>query len=359
MCTDDQTFTTVVGPRQSVEQLVEIFPKTAVAARHQLASPPQLIDLVHILSAFSDSKSPAVAVIHHGTSQGFPVAAELQAELLAGDPHHGIGPLPDLLCEPGYLFRGAAVASGQAVTIYPNGITRLQSSAPQVLWNDRAGGSRVALLDTGALSTSNTMVDFTSVPPVPGMSADDKNGHGEAVARIISTLNPGADIHPVRVLGPARNTGPSYQVLAGLAYALWSGLFDIVNASLTSTTSAPCDHSFGSSVGYIVQTCRTQKPDSVPLIVAAAGNDNTKRSGYPALVPGAIVAMALEQDPATIGGFKRAGYNSTPPQPANEEEAFGGSDTDPIGMVAAGMSPSEPLYGTSFAAAAITAAYLP
>jgi hypothetical protein len=357
MCTDDQKFTTIVGPRRSVEQLVEIFPKTAVAARHDLTSPPQFIDLAQISSAFFDPESPAVAVIHHGRSKGFPVAAELQTELLIGDRYHGIHPLRDLLCEPGYLFRGAAVASGPAVALDPNGITRLRSSAPRVPSGGQADGTRVALLDTGAQSTSNTMVDFTSVPPVPTTSADD-NGHGTAVAQIISTLSPGADIYPVRVLGPAGNTGPSYQVLAGLAYTLWSGLFDIVNASLTSTTSAPCDHSFGSSVGYVVQTCRNQNP-RMPLIVAAAGNDRTKKSGYPALVPGAIVAMALEQDPATVGGFKRASYNSTPPQPAKEEEAFGGSETDPIGTVLVNNGPSEPLYGTSFAAAAITAAYLP
>jgi subtilisin family serine protease len=356
VCTDDQEFTTVVGPLRSVEQFLAVFQDMLVAGRHDLRA--RLIDLAHISSAFRDPDSPAVGVIEHGSGQGFTVAAELQAELLVGHPAHRIKPLPELVCEPGYLFRAAADAHGRIVSLDRGGLARMQSSSPRVGAYSQASGARVAVLDTGVMGSGNAMVDFTSGSAV-SMSSTDNHGHGSAVAQIISALSPAADIHAVRVLGPTDNTGTSFNVLAGLAYTLWSGLFDIVNASLTSTTTSPCDHSFGRSITYIVRTCQARSPNAVPLIVAAAGNVPAKRSGYPAVVAGAIVAMALEEDPAVVGGFKRASYNSMPPQPANEQEAFGGSKTDPVGTLTTSTGATEPLYGTSFAAAAITAAHLP
>jgi hypothetical protein len=358
MCTDDQTFTTIVGPRRSVKRLLEIFSDTMVAVRHDLRS-VELIELTRASPEFADLESPAVVVVYHTASKGFAVAAELQAELMTGHRRHGVEPLPDLLCEPGYEFETASGGSGPNVAIHQTGITRLRATAPAVSSADRVGGTRVAVLDTGAKGVSNDMVDFVSSAPAAKQS-DDVNGHGTAVTEIITTLAPSADIYPVRVIGTAHtNKGPSYRVLAGLAYALWSGEFDIVNASLTTTSGHPCETSLGGSISYIARICHNQRPGTVPPIVAAAGNQSLQRSGYPALVPGAIVAMALEEDPAAPGTYKRAAYNCKPPQPANEQEAFGGSRSDPIGTISVGARSGTPFYGTSFAAAAITAAYLP
>jgi hypothetical protein len=104
--------------------------------------------------------------------------------------------------------------------------------------------------------------------------------------------------------------------------------------------------------------CASRDPAAVPVIVAAVGNDSTKRAGYPAIVPGAIVAMSLEEVPAGTGTFVPAQYNSAPPPAAVTRQAFGGSAGDPLGTVMRGAA-STPLYGSSFAAAAVTAAYLP
>jgi hypothetical protein len=355
MCTDEQEFTTVVGPRRSVAEFVELFPRSNVADRHRIEQ-AQLIDLAGLSDAFLDPASPTVAVIEHAMGQSFSIAAELQAQFLAGDPYDGIDPLPELLFEPGFDFRATAAVPGPVVALDQNGFRRLQATMPQIPAGDRAAGLRVAVLDTGARNVVNDMVDFTQRPPVPVPSIDD-NGHGTAVSEIISTLAPSADIHPLRVLG-AQATGPSYQVLAGLAYALWSAQFDIVNASLTSATSSMCEHSLGTSVSYIVRTCRAHKAGWLPLLVAAAGNDSRRPSGYPAVVPSALVALALEEDPPASGTFVPATYNSSPPHMAQQLEAFGGSSGDPIGNVTSG-STSTPLYGTSFAAAVVTASYLP
>jgi hypothetical protein len=365
MCTDDQQFTTIVGPRRSLTRLLEILPRTTVAFRHHLTSRPTLIDLAAVPrddvtppGDFTHPYSPAVAVVFHEGSSSFAVADELQAELLVGNPGHLIDPVPDLLCEPGYLFGGTANIQGPNVTLMPNGVARMRSTAPTVSTAYRAAGARVAVLDTGVQGTGGAMLDFTVVP-VEEKPWDDANGHGTAVATVISALNADASIHPLRVLGPATETGPSYQVLAGLAYALWSGSYDIVNASLTSTTSGPCELSLGTSIAYILRLCHTHSPNPVPLIVAAAGNASPKNCGYPARLPGAIVAIALEVNSAMAGSYRRASYNSIPPNHANEQEAYGGTETDPIGVVADENGSELPLYGTSFAAAAITAAYLP
>jgi hypothetical protein len=356
MCTDDQRFTTAVGPRWSIEQFLRVLPDTGLLDRHVIDS-AELVDLGGLSPEFKEDMSPAVAVIEHHEGLSFSIAADLQAYFLVGDPERHIDALPWLLFEPGYEFRATASAPGPAVSIKQSSFNRLHSTQPANQATDRAGGSRVAVLDTGDARASNQMADFLQRPPVQ-VAPDDRNGHGTAVAEVISTLAPTADIHPVRVLD-ANATGASYRVLAGLAYALWSGLFDIVNASLTSTTTSVCEHSLGTSIGYIVSTCIAHRPGTLPLLVAAAGNDSTKNAGYPAVVPGAIVALALEEDPPASGTFMQARYNSTPPQGAAQHEAFGGSSADPIGSLATQHGAQTSLYGTSFATAAVTAAHLP
>jgi hypothetical protein len=98
VCTDLQEFTTVVGPRRSVLKFVERSghpepPGLAARStmptvwqRHELVSPATLIDLAPLSDDFTEADSPAVAVVHHSGHSSFAVAAELQAELLVGDP---------------------------------------------------------------------------------------------------------------------------------------------------------------------------------------------------------------------------------------------------------------------------------
>lgn len=66
--------------------------------------------------------------------------------------------------------------------------------------------------------------------------ADDLNGHGTAVIKLIKTIQPTADVHAVRVVDG--NLSSSYELLCGLTYALWSDEFDVVNVSLAATMSS-------------------------------------------------------------------------------------------------------------------------
>lgn len=353
MCTDDQDFSTIVGPRSSVERLQEIFSKLLAYDRHDI-SEPRVVDLSAVHDAFYDPASPTVAVVYHPEGEGFRVTASIQAELLGGHAFHGIPPMPELFCEPGYEYGAAAPVLGPHVQLDATGLQRLDSTAKSMSLAGVAVGNRVAVLDTGCRNSPNQMVDFRAGAPSRGPS-DDDNGHGTAVAEVITSINANADLYPLRVLG-SNGKGRSYEVLAGVAYALWSGEFDVINASLTSATASPCEHALGTSIDYILRTAANAGRRE-PMIVAAAGNQNGKRSGYPAVLPGAVVAMALEGD--AIDGYTPAAYNSAPPLNANTQEAFGGSPTDPVGTVTpTGGSPG-PLYGTSFAAAGITGALVP
>jgi hypothetical protein len=117
------------------------------------------------------------------------------------------------------------------------------------------------------------------------------------------------------------------------------------------------DATFCHSVAYITRICQAKSKGPLPLIVAAAGNGNPNRSGYPAVLPSAVVAVALETDAA--GQLARANYNSTTPANAIEQKAFGGAQDDPVATVTSPGGPVTNLYGTSFATAAVAAAYLP
>ncbi|WP_326658867.1 S8/S53 family peptidase [Streptomyces canus] len=303
------------------------------------------------------------AIPHHHPGLGIPATAQLQAELMVGRgyppierfdyPYYPWG--PQLLWEPGFEFQ----ATHQGSVNNPDRpfdsvqLSELVGSAPTIPADRRAGGPRVAVLDTGVRGAGADMVDFINCAKqaVSTRPADDPHGHGSAVAQVIKAVQGGAEIHPIRVLNED-NIGQSYEVLAGLMYALWSGQYHLINASLTTKKLGACATSLGRSIDHTVRYCSAMV--NLPMLVAAAGNDGSGTlSGYPARVPEAVVALALDN----TGG--RAAYNSTPPPGAVTAEAYGGSDTSPLGSLTHSTGSSISLWGTSFAAAVISGAYLP
>ena len=355
---DPQSFTTVMGPRASVIRFLNRLPSFAAYERYDLSAwEARLIDLAELDGSvgelFRRDEAPAVGVVTHSADARFCVAADLQAELMVGPAAGDVDPMPELLCEPGFRFAGAA--SGVLPTLDPAKVTQVVASAPAIAATDKAAGRRVALLDTGLLTTSHPMIDFVDSFKlgVRSLSGDDPHGHGTAVAEILLATQPAADIRAVRVLND-QNRGASYEVFAGLEYAFWSGQFDIVNASLTTDTSGLCETSLGRSVDYLYSYCRANASFPVPMIVAAAGNDGPKKSsGYPANLRGAVVAQAIDANNVPEN------YNSTLPPNSIVRSAFGGSDRDQLGYTQPPNQAAQPLWGTSFAAAAVTGAYLP
>jgi Subtilase family len=194
------------------------------------------------------------------------------------------------------------------------------------------------------------MVDFTdldnqgvrdSQPPT------DPHGHGTAMAQIIHCVNNNAAITPVRVLDAA-NQGESYEILAGLQYALYSNEFDCVTACLSTAAIETCASSFGRTMEWMIGYTQKQPQAHVPVVIAAAGNDGPANSEYLAQMAGVVVAVALDDQ------GNDASYNSIPPNNADTKRAYGGTEQQPVGTIG-----TNPLFGTSIAAAAITGAYLP
>ncbi|MEV5107968.1 S8/S53 family peptidase [Streptomyces massasporeus] len=356
MCEDTAGYSTVVGPRWQIDWLIENWQELRTPERLSIER-PSIVEFREAEREVTDrfgGESPAIAVAYHHSGLGIPATAQLQAELMIAPggrlpfPYY---PYPEgfqLLWEPGYQFHSANQGDG-SIPDNPFDaaeLDRLVQSAPTVPTGRQASGHRVAVLDTGVRGASHDMLDFIKCDNagIRRTPAADPHGHGTAVATVIKSVQGNAEIHPVRVLNE-KNKGQSYEVLAGLMYALWSGQYDLINASLTTDLSGPCATSVGRSVDYILRYCSAMA--NLPVLVAAAGNFGSKGAlcGYPARLPQAVVALAQDHT------GQRAPYNCTPLNGAITEEAYGGSETRPLGH------PS--LWGTSFAAGAISGAYLP
>ncbi|MFG3053617.1 S8/S53 family peptidase [Kitasatospora sp. NPDC048239] len=377
MCEDLEDFSTVAGPLGVLRELQRVWEELQTVRRLGLQA-PVIIELSEISrdtsERFNHWDSPAIAVVRHERGVGMRAAAQAPAELatnlhfLSARPYYpelyppglfGYG--SGLIWEPGYRFRAAQGGSGNVQVLDQATLNQLAQSAPNIPQGEKAAGPRVAVLDTGVSGANTQMIDFlrcdVSSPKV--VNPDDQHGHGTAVAQIIEAVPNNSVIHPIRALDvdPAGYaSGRSYEVLSALLYALYSDSYDLINASFTTSVSSSCDSSLGNTIDYLVAYRRAHRLPG-PMLVAAAGNDYGAASGYPANVAGSVVALAnTSSGPAT--------YNSTPPMSAITCWAYGGSDTHPLGDLT-GRSPSGPtgeaakLWGTSFAAAVVSGAYLP
>ncbi|WP_181810980.1 S8/S53 family peptidase [Streptomyces ipomoeae] len=349
MCEDRAEYSTVIGPQCQIWQLMERWDTLKTPGRLWIER-PSVVDLRGVDPETAhrfDDESLAIAVAYHHSGLGIAAAAQLQAEAMV-EPEWG----SQLLWEPGYEFQSTHHAD-VGIPDHPfdeSELALLVQSTPAVPAANRARGHRVAVLDTGLRDAHGDMLDFVrcDYAGIKTTPTADPHGHGTAVATVIKAVCGAADIHPIRVLND-KNRGKSYEVLAGLIYALWSGAYDLINASLTTDAAGPCATSLGRSIDFILRYC--SEKSSLPVLVAAAGNfGRTAMCGYPARLPQAVVALAQDHT------GQRAEYNSTPPDWAFTQEAYGGSKARPLGHF---NHPAASLWGTSFAAAAVSGAYLP
>ncbi|MDX3535481.1 S8/S53 family peptidase [Streptomyces sp. MB09-01] len=364
MCEDTAGYSTVVGPRWRIERLIERWRDLRTPQRLRIEQ-PRIVEFRevdwHSADRFGDD-SPALAVAHHPPGLGIPVTAQLQAELMIDPWRHPRSPYdspepwgPQLLWEPGYQFQ----STHQGDATIPDdpfdaaALDQLVRSVQPVRPWRRARGHRVAVLDTGVRGSGHDMLDFIKCDDsgIRRTPAADPHGHGTAVATAIKAVQGNADIYPIRVLNEKKE-GESYEVLAGLMYALWSDQYDLINASLTTELSGRCTTSVGRSIDYTLSYCSVKA--NLPVLVAAAGNSGMwTPCGYPARLPQAVVALAQDH----TGG--RAAYNCSPLEEALTEEAYGGSKSHPLGRLPLSPPADTGLWGTSFAAAAVSGAYLP
>lgn len=355
MCTDGSGNSVICGPRGQLRKLIETeWDQLSCAPRFNVER-PQLLDLAVVDHHFEDPESPAVAVVHHAPGVGIPFTRQLQVELVVGSPH--LTALPELICEPGFTLSGTHGGDGiqngtPQVELDPAALTRITNTLPHPETRYR---SRVALLDTGVdpgqAQVNTPMIDFVDADMhgVQKAAPADPHGHGTAMAKIIQAINPGADISPIRVLNAA-NRGQCFEVLIGLQYALYSEQFDCVTACLAAPATVDCASSLGRSIEWMLGYWRKQTHIQLPIIIAAGGNGGPRsHSQYLAQMPNVVVAMALDEH------GQLASYNSQPPPHSTPEHVFGGTVESPVGTI----GQAEKLWGTSVAAAALTAAHLP
>lgn len=177
-------------------------------------------------------------------------------------------------------------------------------------WDFALGdGVKVAVLDTGIMDTHHEFAGRTIIGTNtidPGASWRDDFGHGTHVAGIIAaTMNNGVGItgiapHATLMAGKVLDSdgaGTDSSLAEGLYWAADNGA-DVINMSITSFEYSPA----------LEEACAYARAKGC-LIVAAAGNENANRVGYPAVFPGVISVGAIEQ---TISAppFRRAVFSN-------------------------------------------------
>jgi thermitase len=187
-------------------------------------------------------------------------------------------------------------------TVQPNDVlySRYQWNLPLIEtaegWNVTKGSEDVivAVIDTGAdLShpdLQNQLVEGINIVN-PGKPPQDDVGHGTHVAGIISALvnnNLGVAgmtwynrIMPVKVLDQT-GAGSTYSVAQGIIWATDHGA-KVINMSLGNYASAQFLHD---AIKYAY--------DHDVVLIAASGNDNTERPGFPAAYPEVFSVAATD-----------------------------------------------------------------
>ncbi|MEI7026713.1 S8 family peptidase [Paenibacillus sp. y28] len=191
----------------------------------------------------------------------------------------------------------------------------------------------VAVVDTGVdtshvdlkerLLEGRNMVDQTSPP-------EDDVGHGTHVAGVISAITNNKEgvagmswfnpILPVKVLDHT-GAGTTYSVAQGIIWAVDHGA-KVINLSLGNYAQAEFLHD---AIKYAY--------DRDVLLIAASGNDNTEKPGYPAAYPEvfAVAATDANKTKASFSNFgdyvdvSAPGVNIPSTYPHNQYAALSGT----------------------------------
>jgi type VII secretion-associated serine protease mycosin len=217
--------------------------------------------------------------------------------------------------EPHYLYLTNATKplnDTEMTGIIPNDTlySKYQWNLPQIetelgwKWNKGSQDMIVAVIDTGVQS-DHPDLEGRLVPGInlvdDSQPPEDDVGHGTHVAGIIAAqvnnhegvagMTWFTKIMPIKSLD-STGAGSTYAVAQGVIWAADHGA-DIINMSLGNYAEAQFLHE---AIQYAHQ--------KGVLIIAASGNDNTDRPGYPAAYP-EVLAVA-----ATDPGGDRAAYSN-------------------------------------------------
>jgi len=190
---------------------------------------------------------------------------------------------------------------------------------------DRGRGVRIAVVDNGIASEAltdswldeitvdqadtdalRTYTSKSTDPTVDPNSLDLEAGHGTFVTGVIRQVAPGAEIIMIRALD-SDGVGLESQLAAGIDRAIASGA-QIINLSVGGYTN-------GDAPPMVIVDALSRVPDDV-AVIAAAGNEGTRRPLYPAAIAGVLGVAALDLEGANKNDFataKMAAYSNRPP----------------------------------------------
>jgi len=210
--------------------------------------------------------------------------------------------------EPHYLYLTNESASNiPNDALYADYQWNLPSIETEEGWNVSKGsdGVIIAVLDTGVQlnhpDLSGKLIPGTNIVD-PAADPEDDVGHGTHVAGIIgATVNNNEGvagvswynkIMPVKVLDSS-GAGSTYSVAQGIIWAVDNGA-KVINMSLGNYAQAEFLHD---AIKYAY--------DRDVVLIAASGNDNTDRPGFPAAYPEvfAVAATTNNKEKASFSNY--------------------------------------------------------
>jgi hypothetical protein len=205
------------------------------------------------------------------------------------------------------------------------------------------------LIDTGDAGAATQIFFDTEISEEE--SPVDHYGHGTAVGSLMRMAATRAQIYSYRVMHRDEIAVESPILLNAMTFA--TGAVG-ENHIVVVPQRAHLDSRARGQDNIMQRIIRGNDVNGhqVPIVVCAAGNDGPRgKMGYPATIPGVVVAMALDWSGQT------ASYNCTPPAGTQVHAvgAIGGVENDPLGNMTQQGESVKLLYGSSFATALVAA----
>lgn len=144
---------------------------------------------------------------------------------------------------------------------------------------------KVAVMDSGVdfLSNINVTKSINLVEDELDITdyMNDMTGHGTAVASIINTINPDAEIYSVKVLD-SQNQGTLARIVKGIYWCIDNDV-DIINMSFSTSVNSE----------ILYEAMRAAEENGI-LLIASAGNSGNEGVEYPAKYEEVIAVGAVD-----------------------------------------------------------------
>ena len=200
---------------------------------------------------------------------------------------------------------------------HSNYMSDMAVAAAQAATKGKGDITHIAILDTGIDPSTLKPDSFRDLVSGPPSSTEvDVNGHGTAMAKIISEVAPEAKIHVIRVAED--DTATLWEVMAGLTTAVFEAQAHLINLSLGfSELGLDCSEcgasgttrskTFEDLLSALDATQPGPDPPPRPVLIAAAGNDSGDALDYPAAFDAVLAVGSVCK---TSGTYNRSPFSN-------------------------------------------------